>query len=351
MANKAVAVDPASPVARIAQSYALQAAFDVEGARSSAKEAVRIDPKHALGWARLAEMELSVGHLALAESAAGTAVTLNPDLARAHTMLGFAQLTRIETKGAETAFLAAIRLDQADPLPRLGLGLAKIRGGDLAAGREQIEIATALGPTDSLARSYLGKAYFDERRDRLAQTQYEIAKQLDPNDPTPWFYDAVLSQASNGPAAALQSIQTSIEKNSNRAVFRSTLLLDDDLAARSVNQASIYRQLGFDQLAIYEGYRALAADPDNFSAHRFLAEAYTDRPRHEFARENEALQAQMLQPITLYPLQLPLTATEAGAFGSSILFDPGFSEYDRLFVRDGIQLQALGFVGHRRHPR
>lgn len=347
MAEKAVATDPASPVARIARSYALQSAFDIDGARSSAQEAVNLDQRHALAWARLAEMEMSTGHLARAESAALTAAALSPDLARAQIILGFVRLTRVDTKDAQAAFDKAISLDQADPLPRLGLGLAKIRKGELARGREEIEIAASLGPSDSLTRSYLGKAYFDESRDRQAKAQYEIAKQLDPNDPTPWFYDAVRSQASNQPGEALESIQRSIERNDNRAVFRSKLLIDDDLAARSISQASVYRQLGFEQLALFEAYKALAADPVNFSAHRFLAEAYTERPRHEFARENEALQAQMLQPVSLYPMQLPLTATETGAFGTSILFDPGFSEYNRLYVRNGLQFQALAFVGGR----
>ena len=346
-AERAVAVKPTAPVGHIALSYARQAAFDIEGARASALEAVTLDPNHALGWSRLAEMELSLGRLAEAEAAARTAATLSPRLSRAQTILGFARLTRTDISGAEAAFNAAIPLDQGDPLPRLGLGLAKIRGGDLAGGREQIEIAASLGPGDSLIRSYLGKAYFDERRDLSAKTQYEIAKELDPNDPTPWFYDAVRSQASNELAEALASIQASIEKNDNRAVFRSKLLLDDDLAARSIGQASIYRQLGFEQLALFEAYKALSADPLNFSGHRFLAEAYAERPRHQFARENEALQAQMLQPISLYPLQLPLTATEAGAFGTSVLFDPGFSEYNRLYVRNGVNGQLLGLVGGR----
>jgi tetratricopeptide (TPR) repeat protein len=347
LASKAVGLDLKSPAALVALSYAQQAHFKIEQALASVQKAIDLDAPNALAWARLAELEMSQGRLDRAVAAAQKAVTLNPSLARAQSVLGFTHLTRIDAKAATEAFSRAIALDQADPLPRLGLGLATIRTGDLAAGREQLEIATSLGPTDSLIRSYLGKAYFDEKRDRVAKTQFGMSKQIDPNDPTPWFYEAVLSQSSNHPGEALQSIQTSIEKNGNRAVSRSSLLLDDDLAARSVSQASIYHQLGFDQLAIYEGYRALAADPVNFSAHRFLAEAYTDRPRHAFARENEALQAQMLQPINLYPLQLPLTATESGAFGTSILFDPGFSEYDRLFVRDGIQLQALGLVGTR----
>jgi hypothetical protein len=48
----------------------------------------------------------------------------------------------------------------------------------------------------------------------------------------------------------LQDLQKSIELNDNRAVFRSRLLLDQDLAARSASLGRIYNDLGFQQLAL-----------------------------------------------------------------------------------------------------
>jgi len=345
MADKAVAVDPASPVARIAQSYALQAAFNVEGARSSVKEAVRIDPKHALGWARLAEMELSVGHLAQAESAARTAATLSPNLARAHTMLGFAQLTRIETKGAETAFLAAIRLDQADPLPRLGLGLAKIRGGDLAAGREQIEIATALGPTDSLTRSYLGKAYFDERRSTLASTQFRLAKELDPNDPTPWFYDSLRKESDNQLVESVEDLVESIRLNDRRAVYRSRLLLDEDLAARSASLARSFLEIDLREAATADAALALAIEPGSASSHRFLSDLKAEQPRHEITRASEMLQAQLRQPLSVTPLQAQLSSDRLFSLRSEGPSAAGFNEFGSLFLSNGPSAQLQGLVG------
>jgi hypothetical protein len=84
---------------------------------------------------------------------------------------------------------------------------------------------------------------------------------LDPNDPTPWFYDAILKQTQNRPVEALEDLQKSIELNDNRAVNRSRLLLDEDAAARRVNAAGVYRDLGFDQLALSEGFLSLDIDP------------------------------------------------------------------------------------------
>jgi hypothetical protein len=47
---------------------------------------------------------------------------------------------------------------------------------------------------------------------------------------------------------ALQDLQKAIELNDNRAVYRSRLQLDADLAARSASLARVYTDLGFKNL-------------------------------------------------------------------------------------------------------
>ena len=154
-----------------------------------------------------------------------------------------------------------------------------------------------------MVRSYLGKAYFEEKNDKLDGREYAAAKELDPNDPTPWFYDAIRKQTLNRPVEALQDLQKAMELNDNRAVYRSKLLLDSDLAARSASLARIYSDLGFQQRALVEGYNSVNTDPSNYSAHRFLADSYSALPRHEIARVSELLQSQLLQPNNMTPIQ------------------------------------------------
>ncbi|NOR06108.1 MAG: tetratricopeptide repeat protein, partial [Deltaproteobacteria bacterium] len=301
LAKKAVELAPESPAARVALSYAQQADFDLQGALNSLKEAVELGPENALAWSRLSELWLSFGDLDKALEAAKEAVVLNPNIARTQTVLGFSYLTQIKIRDAKNAFEKAIELDQAAPLSRLGLGLAKIRDGDLKEGREEIEIAVSLDPDNSLIRSYLGKAYYEEKREKLAKNQFAMAKELDPKDPTAWFYDAILKQSQNRPVEALEDLQKSIELNDNRAVYRSRLMLDEDLAARSASLGPIYNDLGFQQLAVLEGWKSVNADPANYSAHRFLADSYANLPRHGIARVSELLQSQLLQPINITP--------------------------------------------------
>lgn len=347
-AQKAVTADPKSSSALIALSYAQQANFNLEGARNSLKQAVEANPNDALAWARLAELHLSFADLDDALAAAKRATAVDPNLSRTQMVLGYAFLTRVNTNDSKKAFEKAIQLDQADPLPRLGLGLAKIREGDLADGREEIDIAVSLDPDNSLIRSYLGKTYFEEKLDKKAAIQYGLAKSLDSKDPTPYFYDAIHKQSNNRPIEALQDMQKAIELNNNRAVYRSRLLLDEDLAARSASLGRIYNDLGFQELALVQGWKSVNSDPTNYSAHRLLADNYAALPRHEIARVSELLQSQLLQPINLTPLQPLLAESNLLLVQGSGPSSPSFTEFNPLFARNRLALQASSVFGSNR---
>ncbi len=349
LAKDSVDASPNSAPAWLALSYAQQADFKLEAALSSAQRATELTPSSALALARVAELQLSLGWTREAEKTAKQAVAANPSESRAHMILGFVHLAQINVKEAREDFEHAIELDSTDPLPRLGLGLAIIRKGNFVDGREQIEIAVALDPTNSLVRSYIGKAYYEENkkeRDKLAETQFGIAKQMDPRDPTPWFYDAILKQTQNQPIGALEDLQKSIELNDNRAVYRSRLVLDEDRAARSASLARTYQSLGLSEAALAEAAKSLAADPANYSAHRFLADTYALLPRQEINRASELLQAQLHQPLGSVPLQPQLANDDLLPLRSSGISTGGLNEYNPLFERDGLHLQLYGLKGN-----
>lgn len=344
-AQRALQADARQPSAQLAYAYVQQAAFDVEGALTTIQQAQQQHPQNALIAARLAELYLSTGQLDAALAAAQQAVALQPDLARTQSVLGFAHLLQVHKEPAARAFQNAITLDPSDPLARLGLGLNYIRQGQLALGRHQIELATNLAPNHALIRSYLGKAYYEEKRNQLATTQFDLAKQLDPKDPTPYFYSAIQKQSENRPVEALQDLQTSMDLNDNRAVYRSKLLLDQDNAARSASLARIYSDLGFEQRALVEAWQSVNEDPANHSAHRFLSDAYAKRRRHEVARVSELLQAQLLQPVNLTPLQPQLAESSLGILSGTGPSEAGFNEFNPLFTQDGFSMQLNGIAG------
>ncbi len=344
-ATAATASSPNSYRAWLALSYAQQASFELEQALESARKAQALEPNSSLVNARAAELLMSLGRIDEAEASARTGVNANPAESRAHTMLGFVHLAQIDTKQARADFEAAIERDSFNPLPRLGLGLAMIRDGKLVDGREQLEIAVALDPTNSLLRSYVGKTYYEERRGPLDAVQFAIAKELDPNDPTPWFYDAIRKQTINRPIEALHDVERSIELNDNRAVYRSRLLLDEDLAARSAGLGRTHRDLGFEQLALVEGWKSVNTDPSNYSGHRLLADEYSTLPRHQIARVNELFQSQLLQPINITPVPPQLAEANLFILDSAGPSDLAFNEFNALYNRDRFAIQGSAVVG------
>ena len=347
-ATRAIRTGPENYRAWLALSYAQQTAFELNAALESARKAESIASGSPLAHARVAELYLSLGDSLQAEAAARAAIASNPAESHAHTVLGFVHLAQIDTSSARADFEAAIARDSFAALPRLGLGLAIIRDGELVEGREQLEIAVALDPSNSLLRSYVGKAYYEERsrnRIELAGMQFEIAKDLDPMDPTPWVYDAITLQSINRPVEAVKAFEKSIALNDNRAIYRSRLLLDSDYATRSAGLGGAYRDLGFEQLALIEGYQSLEADPGDYSSHRLLADHYDSLPKHEIARVNELFKSQLLQPLNTTPI--PAQAGQASLFlnptaGPS---DVSINEFSQLFSRDQLRIQASGVVG------
>ncbi len=345
LARKAVEVSPGAASARIALSYARQAAFDLEGALSALEKAVELEPENALAWSRLSELRLSLEDVSGAFDAAKRAAAINPKLPHTQTVLGYAYLEQGKIKAAVKAFEAAISLDSSAPLPQLGLGLARIRQGKLAEGRRLLELAAGLDPANSVFRSYLGKAYFEEKRDSFSAKQFEMAKELDPLDPTPWLYDAIRKQSTNRPVEALYDLQESIKLNDNRAVYRSRFQLDQDLAVRGTSLARVYNDLGFQQLGIFEGQKSLSIDPGNYSAHQLLADSYSALPRHEIARVSELLQAELLQPVNTMPIPANLAKTDLTLMESSLLGSTQLPTDFSMMTQNGIHLHVTGLAG------
>ena len=340
LARQALQVDVSSVAAQLALSYALQAGFDLRAALDAAQRAVASNHRHAIAWSRLAELHLSLGEINEGLAAADMAVEIDPKLARTHAVLGFAHLLLYNKQQAGASFATAIRLDSSEPLARLGSGLAAISKGALQQGRREIEIAASLDTNNSLIRSYLGKAYLEENRNQLAAEQFSLAKQMDPNDPTPWLYNGLRKQSENNPVGALQEMQQSIRLNNNRAIYRSRLQLDADLATRGSGLGRIYQELGFGQLALNEANKSLSNKQSNYSAHRLLADAYLTRTRHEVARVSELLQAQMLQPINTTPIQPQMSESTLSLLNNLGVSNAALNEYDSLFLRNRLKLST-----------
>jgi tetratricopeptide (TPR) repeat protein len=288
----------------LANSYYLQAQFNLESALVSARRATEISPNFGFGWVRVAELEFSRGRNAEAAAALSWGLTFSPRNAQGWALKGFMLSAQREWREAEDAFSKAIALDPALGNGWLGRGLLKIHWGDQVGGRDDLQTAAALEPNRSLLRSYLGKA-FDNVHDQVnAARELALAKQLDANDPTPWLYSALILRQQLRYNEAVSDLEQSAALNTNRFIYRSRLLLDQDQAVRSASLATIYRAAGLDDVSVREAAGAVVRDYANHSAHQFLAESFDAMRdptrfnlRVETAWFNELLLANLLAPV------------------------------------------------------
>ncbi|MCU7810881.1 MAG: TonB-dependent receptor, partial [Candidatus Thiodiazotropha sp. (ex Notomyrtea botanica)] len=142
------------------------------------------------------------------------------------------------------------------------------------------------------------------------------------------------------PVEALQSQQQAIKLNDNRGVYRSRQLLDQDAAARNTAVARIYSDLGFEKLAITEGAKALSQAPDNFSAHRFMADINATQPKRKRAVDSDLLQSKLLAPLNAHTLRPELSDLQLGDGPARF----SYNEFNPLFTRSGPSLLLDGFV-------
>ncbi|MCO6429974.1 MAG: TonB-dependent receptor [Deltaproteobacteria bacterium] len=318
--SRALELKPDSLSALLVRSYVAQSAFELEEARVYLERARALAPRHPIVLARLAELELSFGDLDKAEELISSAYESSPDNFQVLTVMGFVKLSSYEPDEAIQFFNRASTADPAAGLPYLGAGLALIRKGILADGRQSLEKAVLLEPQVSIYRSYLGKAFFEEEREGLAAAEYAKAISLDPRDPTPYLYRSTLNLARFMPVEALEDIEDSIRLNDNRAIYRSTLLLDQDLAVRGSNLAETFIKLGFQEAARLEAIKSLNRNYSNFSAHYLLAGSYANSPLFGEAFITENLVGSLLAPVNFNTI-LPNFAGDAALNEYTALFD------------------------------
>jgi tetratricopeptide (TPR) repeat protein len=147
------------------------------------QQAATVSPESALTWHELGLTWRSLGRSADAVAAIAKAIELDPDLPEAHNNLGILWLAGGEPARAEPAFREAIRIkpDYADAHGNLANILAG--AGRSGEAREHFEIALRSGPGDAFTRynfaMLLGRiGRFDE-----AQRELEASLRADPGFP------------------------------------------------------------------------------------------------------------------------------------------------------------------------
>ena len=327
-ADRALARHPQSVGALIAASEAAQARFDLGAARRHLDRALALDPSDVHALVNRARIRFGTDDTRGAREDADRAAAVASNDPQVRSLRGFISLAEGRVADARADFDAAAQADPQFGEPHLGLGLAYFRMGRVDEGLLEMLTATLLEPNVALYQSYLGKAYYQANRFGEGLAALDSAKRLDPRDPTPWLYSSFFLRDQNQQVAALEELRRAIALNDHRAVYRSRLLLDRDLATKNVSLAELYRQLGFEAWGAFEALNSLEVDLTNASAHLFLAETYLNLPDR-----NEAVSSELLQ----YFLYAPVNRN---SFNS-------FAEYTALLEQPRRQLTVTSETGSR----
>ena len=276
-------------------AYAQRANFQLSAAEESLQQGLSEDPNSVISLNNLAVLQFSDDRLNQARASIDTALQLDANDSLAHSTSGFIRLTQGDHLRTEQQFYRAIELDPQNSEAYLGLGLLKMRQGKQTEAHKYINTAIALEPQRSLYLSYWAKMLFQAGRYDKAITVLDSAARLDPRDPTPHFYKSIIQRDRFLAGESIDSLQHAIKLNDNRAVYRSRLLLDQDMASRNINLATIYGALGMNLIAGQKAIESATDDFRNFSAHLFLSSTLSQNGR-VFPAGSEILVSGLMLP-------------------------------------------------------
>ncbi len=304
--------------AQLLQSYISQASGDLDDALSIIKSSRQEHQDVPELFDREAELLLSFDRyedtkalLEKRELAFGTS-------SMSAALSGFAAISRKDFAQAQLDFATALSEDPSQALPYFGQALIKVNDRDYDSAKDLLSHAVQLEPSTAIYRSYLGKLFFENAQSEHSRQEFDAAIALDPNDPTPHLYRSFVDVAQNDPIKGLADVEQSIQLNDGRAVYRSSLLLDRDLAVRSAGLSRVFTELGFSEAARIEAIKSITTDYGNYSAHRLLSESY-DSILDVEARQSEQRVADLMAPLSF---NLFNSLGEAAALGDyNALFD------------------------------
>ena len=279
-AQEAHAASAATPSNRSVEAYTalLQGGFyeqrrtaaDQRKAIAYYEDAIRIDPKYALAYARLSRAATRLhaiftvppgeenALLTKASTAAATALALQPDLGDAHQARGaILQLIDFDLPAAAAEYRRAAELSPQDSPAALSLGIVNASFGRLDEGVAFGKRATLLDPLNSTAYVYLARTLDALGRYDEAEAVLHKAIELQPQAAQSYCELAMVQVLRGHPAAAVDLAKQETDRfwrtyalaithyaNGDRAEADAALkaLLDDYADSGAFQIAQVYAQ-------------------------------------------------------------------------------------------------------------
>jgi TolB-like protein/Tfp pilus assembly protein PilF len=197
---------------------------DLNQALDYFEQAVKFDPKYALGYAGLAETynAMNTGYLApreaepKAKAAAAKALELDETLALAHASLGRVHLLfDWDWPGAQKEFLRSLELNPNLPEAHLGYAEYLTSLGQFQNAAEHIHAAFMLDPLSISARFWGIDRLYTNRRYQQTLSECRKVKELPPDFTEPFDNEAFLYVRLGRPSAAMEAAAEALQHSDN----------------------------------------------------------------------------------------------------------------------------------------
>ena len=311
LADEAVALDPGSGPRISRGATRCRPRGKLDAARAAAEAAVEAAPDDAYAWARLAELELTIGDRRAAEAAVARSLEI------AETALGAVdrglrgarrqrfrrRRGRLPTGRSPSTARRRCRAS-ASVSPR------SVRAGSPRAGSRSRRPSPSTRAAPACAPGSpapISRSSGPPRRPRSSSWRRRSTRTT--RTPTCSRRSSASRRTIRSAPCAISRRRPAIagRRSARRAASRRTR------RCRSVAAGRVLDVLGFDVLATQKAARAVDLFPTSPEAHRFLFDAFRGRPGFEIVQTSELLRYQLLVAADNDPVQPSLSEPEPGA--------------------------------------
>lgn len=156
---------------------------DLEGARNSLQNALKLKPDHIQARFALGNLELKSGNTETALEIARQLQKSNSDLANGYLLEGDVLMFRKETKGALSVYQSALARAQ-DGTAVIRVSQAQKKLGNLEASYDALSAWLQTHPDDLTVRLALAMTYMADGQNDAARSQFRMVLEKQPENPT-----------------------------------------------------------------------------------------------------------------------------------------------------------------------
>jgi tetratricopeptide (TPR) repeat protein len=268
-ADRAIAKDPNSYLARIARGDLARLEGNGPEAEKSYREAIKLNPADDRGYFGLGQVNSEREEVKAGRANLGEALSINPNGPGYRGELGSLDTFANYLDLAEAEFNAALKTNPADYIALTGRGIELLKRGQPGAALESFNKASLMEPRYARVHVFSAVAYYQLGRAKRALESLKRASELDAKDPLPYFMASMIHYDYFEPAEALATGREALRLLPNLKSLNQ--IANDQKGSANIGEALAF--WGMEEWA--QSYAQESYYPYWAGSHLFLSDRYT----------------------------------------------------------------------------